>query len=74
MFILVGHVSAQQRWAQSHFIRTSIVSHLFDLLGMSNKKDVTQDLKTNKIKRNSDNLHELTEMIKEIKEIHFRTT
>lgn len=62
---LTNSISARQRWAQSHFIRTSIVSNLFEDLGMSKKEDVSQDLKTNKMRNNSKDLCQVINMIKE---------
>ena len=31
---LTNSISARQRWAESHFIRTTIVSHLFEKVGL----------------------------------------
>ena len=48
----------------SHFIRTSIISQLFDVLDLTVKEDVSQDLKSSQISQNSTHLAKLTEMIK----------
>ena len=61
---LTNSISACQRWAQSHFIRTSIISNLFEDLGMTKKEDVSQDLKTNKMRKNSKDLCQVINMIK----------
>ena len=45
---LTNSVSAQQRWAQSHSLRTSIISHLFESAGISKKEDTSDDLKRSK--------------------------
>ena len=48
---ITNSTSARQRWAESHYIRISIVSHLFEELNLTKKEDVSRDLKSNRIKR-----------------------
>ena len=62
---LTNSISARQRWAHRHFIRTSIVSNLFEDLGMTKKEDVSQDLKINQMRKNSKDLCQVMNMIKE---------
>ena len=61
---LTNSISARQRWAQSHFIRTSIISQLFQDLDLTIKEDVSQDLKSSQISQNSTQPAKLIEMIK----------
>lgn len=42
-------ISARQRWAKSHGIRSMIISHVYDEVGMKNNQDVASDLKQNQI-------------------------
>ena len=56
---LTNSISARQRWAQSHFLRTTIVSQVFQDLGLSQKKDISQDLKPSRIKQNSRDLNQI---------------
>ena len=62
---LTNSISARQRWAQSHFIRTSIISQVFEDLGMTKKEDVSQDLRTSQIKRNSKDLCQIMSLVKD---------
>ena len=48
---MANSISARQRWAESHFLRTSVISQVFDDLGMVTKEDVARDLKESHIKR-----------------------
>ena len=47
---LTNSISARQSWAQSHFLRTTIVSQVFQDLGLSQKEDISQDLNPSRIK------------------------
>ena len=40
---LTNSIGARQRSARSHFLRTKIISYVFDKIGMSKKEDVTRD-------------------------------
>ena len=60
---ITNSISARQKWAQSHFLRTSVISSVFEDLGMTSKKDITQDLKPNRIKKNSADLAKMVSMI-----------
>ncbi|KAL4703623.1 hypothetical protein ACJJTC_007650 [Scirpophaga incertulas] len=46
-------ISARQRWARSHDIRTTIISHTLDITGLRRKNDVSADLEEHAIKRDS---------------------
>lgn len=49
-------ISARQRWARSHDIRSSIITHVLDELGITKKQDISADLQPNNIKRSSQQL------------------
>ena len=53
---LTNSISARQRWAQSHSIHTSILSKLFEELGMTSKEDVSEELKSHRVKQNCHHL------------------
>ena len=57
-------ISGRQRWAESHFLRATIISYLNEDLNLTKKEDITESLKALNIC--SDNL-----AVKEIK-IHDR--
>ena len=60
---LTNSISAQQRWAQSHSIRTSIFSKLFEELGMASKEDISEELKLHWIKQNCHHLEKIISSI-----------
>ena len=60
---LTNSISAQQRWAQSHSICTSILSKLFEELRMTSKEDISEEPKLHRVKQNC---HHLEKMISSI--------
>ena len=44
-------ISARQRWCRSHIIRSTIISHTIEQMGLRKKQDVTADLQTSRIKK-----------------------
>ena len=52
-------ISARQRWTESHYITLSIISHLFEELNLTEKKEVSRDLKPNIIKKYGEHLEKL---------------
>ena len=58
-------IAARQRWAESHFLRKSILSKLFEELGMASKEDVVSELKPNQMKRNCTDLNKIICTIQE---------
>ena len=56
---LINSFSTRQRWAQSHSLRTSIISHLFESVGISKKEDTSDGLKRSKIKKNSKDIQHI---------------
>ena len=57
-------ISARKCWAQNHFLRMRVVSHLLDTLDL-NKKDVTAERKPCKMRKNADALKKLCNQIEE---------
>ena len=57
---ITDSISARQRWTDSHFLRTSIISNLYEEFGLTNKEDITIDLR--RYRREGDN-----EAVKSIK-------
>lgn len=43
-------ISARQRWARSHDVRATIISHVYEELGLQKQQDVSADLDNNNIK------------------------
>ena len=62
---MTNSISARQRWAESHFIRTSILSHVFQEAGMHKKEDVTHGLKKHAIRKDNKTVKDIIYMIKE---------
>ena len=56
-------VSARQRWTLSHYIRTSIISDLFESLGITKKEDVTKESKLYYIYKNSEVVEKVLSLI-----------
>ena len=63
---LTNSISARQRWTDSHFVRTEIISHLLEDLSMTQKEDISQDLKPNQIKRNCQDLATIKTALEEM--------
>ena len=60
---LTNSISARQRWTQSHSIRTSILSKLFEELGMTSKEDISEELKLHRVKQNCHHLEKIISSI-----------
>ena len=52
-------ISAGQRWAESHYIRTCIIFHVWDDLGMVVNQDVAKNLKASQLGKNSKGLNKI---------------
>lgn len=50
-------ISARQRWARSHGIRSTIISYIYEDTGLIKPQDVSAELQENKIKTNTDLLN-----------------
>lgn len=49
-------ISARQRWCRSHEIRSTIISHTYEVTGLRKHTDVTADLESYNIKKDSKHL------------------
>ncbi|OXU16633.1 hypothetical protein TSAR_013301 [Trichomalopsis sarcophagae] len=49
-------LTARQRWAKSHSLRSTIISHVYQDSGMRKAQDVTSDLQKNQIREDSSQL------------------
>ena len=58
-------ISARQRWADSHFVRMEVLSEVLNKLDMTTKEDVSQDLKPNRIMKNTKDLEKILRSIQE---------
>ena len=47
---ITNSILARQRWAESHFLRTTIISYLNEDLNLTEKEDITESLKASNIK------------------------
>ena len=56
---MTNSISARQRWAQSHSLRVTIVSQLYEELGLTRKEDVSEDLKPANLRKNNKGLTKL---------------
>ena len=61
---LTNSISARQQWAESHFLRMSVISNLFTELNMTKKEDITSTLKSHNIKNDNMCLGQILDMIK----------
>ena len=48
---MTNSISARQRWAESHFSRTTIISYLNEDLNLMKKEDITESLKASNINK-----------------------
>lgn len=44
-------ISARQRWAKSHGLRSTIISHVLENIGLKNRQDISNELEKNKIEK-----------------------
>ena len=61
---LTKSTSARQRWTESHFLRTSVISSLITELNMTKKEDTTSTLKPHNTKNDNMCLGQILDMIK----------
>ena len=62
---MTNSISARQRWSQSHYLRTAIISDVYEELGMTKKDDLTKDLKTYKVKKDNADFQKVRTMIRD---------
>ena len=58
-------ISARQRWADSYFVRMEVLSEVLTKLDMTTKEDVSEDLKPNRIMKNTRDLEKILRSIQE---------
>ena len=51
---MTNSISACRHWAESHFLRTAIISYLYEDLNLTKKEDIIKSLETSNM--NKDNL------------------
>lgn len=56
-------ISARQRWARSHGLRSTIISYVYDVCGLKKKQDATSSLEKNQIMKDSANLVNLIDVL-----------
>ena len=62
---LTNSISARQRWAESHYLRTMLLTRSFEELGMSRKEDVSSNLKPHQIRKDNDALSKVIALIED---------
>ena len=62
---LTNSISARQRWAQSHSIRVTVISKVFEEMGLTRKEDVTEELKSHRMIQNCQDYEKLINGITE---------
>nr|CAH7713468.1 unnamed protein product [Callosobruchus chinensis] len=58
-------ISARQRWCKSHTLRSTIISHTMEQAGLRKRQDITADLQKSRINKNSQQLLNFTDNIKQ---------
>ncbi|GFW81163.1 uncharacterized protein TNCV_4805311 [Trichonephila clavipes] len=56
---LTNSISARQRWARSHDIRSTIITHVLEEIGITKKQDISTELQPHNIKKVVINLKSL---------------
>ncbi|GFS49279.1 uncharacterized protein TNCV_2410881 [Trichonephila clavipes] len=56
---LTNSISARQRWARSHDIRSIIITHVLEEIGITKKQDISTELQPHNIKKVVINLKSL---------------
>ena len=62
---ITDSISAWQRWADSHFLRTSIISNLYEEFGLTNKEDITKDLRRYRREGDNESIKSIKMMVKD---------
>ena len=63
---MTNSISARQRWAESHFFRTNIISSLLDMLDLKKKEDVSQYLRHGVMVKDNAILHKVLNLLSEL--------
>ena len=62
---LPDSIATRQRWAESHYLRISIVSNILSQYDLTGKEDITKDLQKYKIKHDNEAIAKLKTMIED---------
>ncbi|CAH1173831.1 unnamed protein product [Phaedon cochleariae] len=62
---MTNSISARQRWCKSHTLRSTIISHTMDQTGLRKVQDITADLQKSRITKNSQQVHNFIDNIKQ---------
>ena len=61
---MTNSISARQSWAESQTLRTTILSNMFEKLGLIKKEDISQDLKPHRIRNDNLAVNKIKDMTK----------
>ena len=64
---MTDNLAARQRWAQSHYLRTTLTSHLFGYCGITNKDDLATENHPSRIRKDHAQMENLLSAIKSSK-------
>ena len=62
---MTNSISARQRWAESHFLRMSVINNVLENVGMKMKEDITSKLRPHIIKNDNECVTKIGKIIKE---------
>ena len=62
---LTNSISARQRWSLSHTVRTLMISHVLERVGLTKKEDVSQEVKPNIVRKNCEAVSTMMDLIDE---------
>lgn len=57
-------ISARQRWAKSHSLRSTIISHVLENIGLKSRQDISNELEKSKIEKASSAVQKFVVIIK----------
>ncbi|KAF0748896.1 Uncharacterized protein FWK35_00021465 [Aphis craccivora] len=57
-------ISARQRWAKSHSLRSTIIIHVLENIGLKNRQDISNELEKSRIDKASSAVHKSVATIK----------
>ncbi|KAL4113704.1 hypothetical protein QTP88_017283 [Uroleucon formosanum] len=57
-------ISARQRWAKSHSLRSTIISHVLESIGLKSRQDISNELEKSKIEKASSAVQKFIVIIK----------
>ena len=63
-----NNLGARQKWSKGHFVRTTLLSHVFQYCNLSKKDDVSRETYPSRIRRDTQHLNDLMSYIKKCKD------